>query len=194
MMTEFNGYHFTGDTLRDGQTVPTIGEVLVHEGPIEICSTGLHFSRTAWQAFTYATGNMLHRVMCEEIAAEHMDDKAVCRKRTIVATIDAEKLMRDFGRSCALDVIHLWDAPQVVIDFLKTGNEELRDTTWDATWDATRAAAWAAAWAAARDAARAGARDAARDAARAGARDAARAAQEKLFNAMVDAEFAKLTP
>ena len=164
-MMKFNGYHFTGDTLRDGKPVPAAGKTLTHEGPIEICSTGLHFSRTAWQALSYAPGNMLHRVVCEEIADEHMGDKAVCRKRTIVLSIDAEKLMRDFGRKCALDVIHLWDAPQVVIDYLKTGDESLRDAAGDAAWAAARAAAW----------------------------DAARAAQEKLFNDMVDAEFAKIT-
>lgn len=162
MMIKLTGYHFTGDKLRDGRDVPAIGETLVHEGDIEICSTGLHFSRTAWRALTHAPGNMLHRVMCEEITDEHRGDKAVCRKRTIIATIDAEKMMQEFGRKCALDVIHLWDAPQVVIDYLKSGDEKLR----------------AAAQAAARDA----------------ARDAAGDAQEKLFNDMVDAEFAKLTP
>ena len=40
-----------------------------------------------------------------------------------------------------LDAAHLWNAPQIVLDFLKTGDESLRA--------AARAAAWAAAWAAA---------------------------------------------
>lgn len=160
---EFNGYHFTSDTLRDGRTVPAIGETLVHDGDIEICSTGLHFSRTAWQAFQYAPGNILHRVMCEGIADEHEGDKAVCRKRTIVASIDVESLLREFGRKCALDVINLWDAPQVVIDYLNTGDENLRAAARDAAGDAER------------------------DAARAAARDA----QAKLFDTMVDEAFAR---
>ena len=92
----------------------------------------------------------------------------------------------EFARWCALQVIHLWDAPPVVREFLETGKEELRD----AARDTARAAASDAAWAAASDAARAAmaaawaawaaasvaARDAAWAAARA-ARDTAREAQ-----------------
>lgn len=71
--------------------------------------------------------------------------------------------VRQFARWCALSVIHLWDAPQVVEDYLTSGDERLRAA---AAWAADRAAAaWAAdRTAAARDAARAAARDAADDA------------------------------
>ena len=76
---------------------------------------------------------------------------------------------RLFARWCALGVIHLWPAPQVVRDYLSGGGESLR------------AAAGTAAWDAARDAAGAAARDAAWDA----ARDAAGAAQKaKLIEIM----------
>lgn len=47
----------------------------------------------------------------------------------------------------ALDVVHLWDAPDVVVKYLRTGDEQIRD----AAWDAARNAAWDAARAAARD-------------------------------------------
>lgn len=43
-MTKHIGYHFTGDTLRDGSPIPPIGEKLVFEGRIEICGSGLHWS------------------------------------------------------------------------------------------------------------------------------------------------------
>jgi hypothetical protein len=81
-----------------------------------------------------------------------------------------EKLLRDFGRWCALQVVYLWDAPDVVRQYLETGDESLRkaarDAAWEeASWEAARAAARDAAWAAARDAARAAAWDAARAAA-----------------------------
>ena len=74
-----------------------------------------------------------------------------------------ESWMRKFARECASDVLHLWDAPQVVRDYLATGEESQRA--------AAEAAAEAAAWTAARDAAEAAAWAAARDAARAAARN-----------------------
>jgi hypothetical protein len=132
-------------------------------------------------------------------------DKWVGRRRKILATIDAEPLLREFARWCASQVLHLWDAPQVVHDYLATGDESLRDAAWVAAWEAAWEAAWAAEWAApaaggARAAAQAAARDAAwaaawaaRDAAWAAARaarDAARDAQRDHFAAMVEAAFA----
>jgi len=188
---KYNGYHFTGGTLRDGRPVPPIGETLTHEGEIAWCQSGLYASPTAWDALQYAPGPTLHRVWCEDIERQDID-KFVCRKRTIVASIDATDLLREFARKCALDVIHLWDAPQVVVDYLNTGDENLRAAARD-TADAARAAAWAtadatrAAAGAAADAARAAA-----DAARAAADDAEVAAldlQKTRFNKMVDAAF-----
>ncbi len=83
-----------------------------------------------------------------------------------------------FARWCALSVIHLWDAPKVVKDYLTSGDESLRAAARAAARAARAAArdAMAAAWDAAR-AARAAAM-AAWDAARAAlaAIDAARAA------------------
>src|ERR1019366_2926403 len=99
----------------------------------------------------------------------------------------------------ALGVIHLWDAPIVVKEYLTTGNENLRAAAEAAAWTITRAA-----WVTARDAAGDAAEDAARDvawaaaeaaawaAARAATRDAAEAAwaaARKQFNNMVKAEF-----
>ena len=101
------------------------------------------------------------------------------------AVKEHEKEIRRFACQCALDVIHLWDAPPIVKKYLKTGNEKLRAAAMDAAWAAAGDAAWAGAWAAAgagaaaRDAARAAARDAARDAAGDAARDAAWAAMRE---------------
>jgi len=78
---------------------------------------------------------------------------------------------REFACWCALSVIHLWDAPKVVIQYLETQDESIRDAAmaaWDAAWDAAwveraaeraaaRAAIWGAAQTAAWDAARAAA-------------------------------------
>jgi hypothetical protein len=176
-------YHFTGPTLRDGSPVPADGVWLEHTGPVVMCESGLHASRDPFDAMQYAPGSTLCLVDVEGDIAEH-DDKLVGRRRRIVARIDAEALLRTFARQCATDVLHLWDAPDVVRAYLQTGNEELlaaagaaeRDAAWDAeldaAWDAARDAAWDAARAAARAAAGAAARAAAGAAARAAARDA----------------------
>ena len=193
-------YHFVGDKLRDGRPVPPDGEWLVHDGPVRMCESGLHASRHPFDALMYAPGPILCLVDCDEIDAEDVD-KLVCRRRRIVARFDATTILRAFARQCALDVIHLWDAPQVVRDYLTTGDESLMDTTSSAAWNAvngyTKEAAWSAAaaanavpewaaknaasaaqsavWATARAAVRNGAWAAARD----GTRDAARAAAKK---------------
>jgi len=212
-MTRF--YHFTGKTLRDGSPIPPIGEWLEHKGEVIMCKSGLHASPTAFDALQYAPGEVLHLV---ELDGEiiHEGDKSVASRRKIVATIDATDLLRKFARTVALKVIHLWDAPAVVREYLETGDESKSDAAWAAARDAARAAAWAAAWDAASDAARAAARVAARaaawDAARAAARaaasaaawdaasaaaraaawDAARDEYKTIFNAMVDEAFSEV--
>jgi hypothetical protein len=90
----------------------------------------------------------------------------------------------EFARRCALDVAHLWDAPDVVRRFLETGDESLRYAAWDAaratTWDVARDADWDAAlnaaWAATRASSWATARATARDTAWVAAKSASRAA------------------
>ena len=158
-------YHFTdGYHLRDGAPLE-VGREYVFDGDPVMCARGYHASRHVFDALKYAPGSILSRVECREITDE-CDDKIVCKRRTVIQTIDATDLLLRFARMCALDVIHLWDAPDVVVRYLKTGDESLRDAAriaaWDArsaawdTGDAARDAAWAAAWAA-----RAAAKDAA---------------------------------
>ena len=57
---------------------------------------------------------------------------------------------RYFARWCALQVIHLWNCPDVVKQYLETGDEGLRDAAWYAAWNAAWNAASDAAWYAAR--------------------------------------------
>src|SRR5574343_214538 len=128
-------YHFVGDKLRDGCPVPPDGEWLVHDGPVRMCASGLHASRHPFDALMYAPGPVLCLVDCDEIDAEE-NDKLVCRRRRIVARFDATTMLRAFARQCALDVIHLWDAPQVVRDYLTTG--AARAAAWDAARTAQR--------------------------------------------------------
>jgi hypothetical protein len=114
----------------------------------------------------------------------------LCRRRRILWRLEAGDLLRRFARECAADVLHLWDAPQVVKDYLKGGDESLRAAARDAAWAATWAAAWDAATAA-RDAART--RDAASAAWHTARADAAReAARDAAWDAAWDAQNTRL--
>ena len=84
-------YHFVGSTLRDGRPVSPDGEWLVHDGRVEMCKLGLHASRHPFDALRYAPGATLCRVECAGIVQEDAD-KLVCRRRRIVARIDATEL------------------------------------------------------------------------------------------------------
>jgi hypothetical protein len=174
-------WHFVGDNLRDGRPIPPDGETLIHDGPLAMCRCGLHGSPRLLDALRYAPGHTLCRT---EHGGEiiHDADKLVSASRVILWRLDAEDLLRDFARRCALDVIDLWPAPEIVIKYLTGGDETFRAAAWDAAstaardaWDAAGTAAWAAraaAWDAAWDAASIAASTAASTAARA-ARDAA---------------------
>ena len=126
----------------DGRRV-RVGRTQVHKGTLELCRSGLHASERIIDALDYAPGPLLWRVECSgEII--HGNDKIVCSRRTPLAVIDADDILRQFARWCALQVIDKWDAPGVVRRFLTSGDEALRA--------AARAAARAASWDAARDA------------------------------------------
>ena len=132
------GWHFCGPTLRDGRPVPDEGVWLEHEGKILMCSAGLHGSRTPFDALQYAPGATL--CYCEFEGIEQGDkDKFVARRRKIIAKRDATEALRYFARMQALSVIHLWDAPDIVCDFLATGDEDIRDAAWAAARAAARA-------------------------------------------------------
>ena len=176
MKQTLKAYHFTNDKLRDGRPIPRKRVWLKHKGAVIPCQSGLHASIHPFEALQYAPGHLLHLVEVRGEIQNHGKDKIVGRERRILKTINAEKLLRDFARWNALQVLPLWpNAPEVVVQFLKTGDESLRAAARDAATAAARDAVWAAATAAARDAAWdaawAAAWNAAWDAARAAARD-----------------------
>jgi hypothetical protein len=177
-------WHFTaGDRLRDGRPVPPVGEWLEHAGAVVPCSSGLHASRRLIDALSYAPGGMLHRVEIGGTMLPHGDDKHAASRRRALWSLDATAVLLRFARREALDVAHLWDAPEIVLRYLRTGDASIRTAAYAAAhaaaWDAARSAALDAAGDAALDAARATALGVARTAAlgvaRAAAWDAARA-------------------
>src|SRR3990167_7518509 len=132
-------YHFVGRTLRDGRPVPADGEWLEHVGPLEMCQSGLHGCQHPFDALSYAPGATLCLVDLDGEMIER-DDKIVARRRRIVQRMDATMLLWDAARASARDVLHLWPAPEVVRQYLATGDESLRTRVGDAARDA----AWAA--------------------------------------------------
>jgi len=118
------------------------------EGPVTLCSHGLHASERIIDALQYANSSILYRV---ELSGDmdQGEDKSCSTERAYLERIDAGEVLREFARECALSVSHLWDAPQIVLDYLKTGDEGLRASAWASA----KAAAWDAAWASARAAA-----------------------------------------
>jgi hypothetical protein len=149
-------YHFVGDTLRDGRPVPPNGTWLEHTGPIRWCQSGLYFARDPFDALQNAPGPILCRVRVEGIEREEtggLGAKGVCRRRRIIERVDATEMLRYFARMQALSVVHLWDAPDVVLDYLMTGDESLRieaekaEAAAEAEAAASAASASASAWA-----------------------------------------------
>ena len=145
-------YHFIGPTLRDGRPIPPDGEWLTHDGPVDLCVSGLHASEHPFDALAWAPGETLCLVECQDIVAG-IDSKFVCRRRRIIQRFDAPGLLRHFARACAAFVLHQWPAPAVVGEYLSTGDAELRAyarstaRAW-ARGGRIGAAAWSAAWAA----------------------------------------------
>ena len=121
---------------------------------------------------------------------------------TTLWSMDITDILRAFARECALDAIKVsgLEVPPIVMEYLTTGAESLREAAMvaasdaariaarDAAMNATGEAAMNAAWEAAWDAAMVAAMVAARDAAMVAARDAEwEAAWDAAMNAAWDA-------
>lgn len=179
-------YHFVGQTLRDGRPIPRDGECLRFTGEPILCKQGLHASQHPFDALRYAPGSTLclveipspdQMVGLQTDDGEYiyagpatvMDDNKLCSiERTIIARIDATELLFYFARMQAVSVLDHWHEcpPDIVLDYLMTGDQSIRA----AAWASAESAAWSAAWSAAESAA-ARAWSAARASAESAARD-----------------------
>lgn len=141
-------WHFVGETLRDGREIPADGETLTHVGEVIPCKQGLHASERLLGALRYAPGHTVCRVELWGDVKHDAYDKMAARHRRILWRIDAEQILRTFARRCALDDIHLWDAPRAVREYLETGNKSIIDAAKHATEAAVKDCASPATWAA----------------------------------------------
>ena len=128
----------------DGRRI-RVGKTHVHKGELIICNSGFHASRQILDALQYAPGSLLARVTCAGEIFEQ-DDKLVCTRRTYITIADATDMLRHFARLCALDVVHLWNAPEIVKRYLRTGDKSIRaavqDIFFGGKWDAAQDATW----------------------------------------------------
>jgi len=176
------GWYFSRENKKLGHgdnRIIKLGQTHKIKGNPVLCKHGLHASKNILGALSYAQGPIIWKVKLFGKIVKG-DGKSAAQKRLYLeGGIDITVILRKFARMCALDVVHLWKAPEVVIEYLKTGKEE-SSAAARAAGAAASAAAWAAAWAAsaaasaaAWDAAGAAAMDAASAAAGAAAMDAA---------------------
>ena len=154
-------WHFvpTDRRLRwDTRELVEVGKTITVDGKLKMCEWGLHASKRVLDALEYSPGPIACLVTLSDDVI-HADDKSVASSRTCIAMVNATDILWQFARASALSVLHKWDAPQIVIDYLLTDREDLRDAARDAAWAAARVAARADAWVFARDAAWAAARN-----------------------------------
>jgi hypothetical protein len=128
----FLAWHFVSNKLRDGRDIPADGVKLKHDGELVMCQTGLHASRVLLYALRYAPGYMVCRVRIGGDVIEETD-KLVASERTIVWRLEVKQLLLAFARQQALKVAHLWEMPDVVRQYLETGDESLRSAAFAAS-------------------------------------------------------------
>jgi len=166
----------------DGREIK-IGGTHKVKGSVKLCNHGLHASKRIIDALQYAPGPILHLVTLGGKVV-HGDDKSVATERTYVASFDATEVLREFARKQALINIKLIkpyceaEEYELIVEYLKSGREDLRAAAESAAWSAARSAAWSAAWPAARSAARS-----AESAAESAARSAESAAESAAWSA-----------
>lgn len=129
MTAREQAWHFCAATMRDGRPIPPAG-------PVPIC-----LWRRPSDALKYARGPILCRVECTDGVTERSDE-LVCPRWRSVTRSDATELMCYYARMQALSVIHLYDDPSdVLLDYLMTGDENIRVVAWYAAWNVAGARA-----------------------------------------------------
>ena len=118
----------------DGRHIE-VGVTHAVSGTPRLCRWGLHASWRVIDALLYARGPVVWRVQLGGIVWEG-EDKAVATERTYLWGVEATDVLWTFARRCAWDVVHLWDAPAVVVRYLRTGDEALRADAYHAAWGA----------------------------------------------------------
>ena len=136
---------------RDDREIVVGGSHSIKGTPI-LCVRGLHASKTLLQALNYAPGPVLYRVDITRHIVEGADKFCGQRRKYLRGGYDISPVLRQFARDCAISVAHLWDVPEIVREYLVSGDETLRSAAESAAWASVRSAAESAAWASAESA------------------------------------------
>ena len=140
-------WHFIradGKLAYSPRTKIEVGITLLENRPLVLGEVGLHYSKRLIDALRYAPGPVVSRVIVGTPRINRKDRGCVA-KRTVIAIVDAAVVLRRFARLCALDVVHLWDPPEIVLRYLKTGDESIRVAAENVARASNESAAWAAA-------------------------------------------------
>ena len=151
MSDRWLGWHFLPKDrrLRGSRKVVKAGRTYRVEGPLALCSHGMHASRRALDALTYAPGPVVCRV---ELLGERLDAhfKSCARERRVLWIVDATRVLHEFALAVATDALHAADTRGAVVDprswaAIETKRRWLRgvatDAELDAAWDVARDAA-----------------------------------------------------
>ncbi len=177
-MKQYTGWHFTASATegRYGWPLQRVEELPEGTKPA-LCHVGLHASKGALDALSYAPGPFVSRVRLEGRVVVGGDKACATRRVRLAGPVDVSRELRLFACDCAERVLPLFERerpgdtrPREAIALARrfakgeASQEDLAAAgaaAWDAAWAAAGAAARAAAWGAAWDAAGAAAWDAA---------------------------------
>lgn len=144
--------HADGSVDPHGIT-PVDGEWFTHfrEPALDVVERGPHMHDRLIDALRRGPtepGAMIARFEVErsaKVARARTTASIASEKRRVIWRLDGEtsdRVLTEYARWCAEQVLHLWDAPQVVRDWLATGDENLIDAARAAAREAHRAEAW----------------------------------------------------
>lgn len=169
MSKTYRAYYFAPDDNKlrygDGREI-VVGDTHTVDVKPKVCMAGLHASLRPIDALKYAPGSQLYIVEVGGVV-DIGEDKIAGETRKYISKVpNTEQLLRKFAREVALEVV-LREIPTIspiVIEWLKTGDESLRNAAgsaaWSAAWSAAgrvwsaaESVAWSAAWSAAESAA-----------------------------------------
>jgi hypothetical protein len=107
----------------DGRKVEVGSTLTVPETTVALCSGGLHASEDILDALKYAPGAVLCKVILGGKVIEGRD-KVVASERTVVAMLDATEVLIQYTKWNALQVVSLWNASEIVLEYLHSGYVE----------------------------------------------------------------------
>lgn len=96
----------------------------------ELCVRGFHGSAKVLNALDYAPGPWVSLRPLKNVV--HGLDKVVGKSYKQGPGFDATETLKAFGRWCALEVADIWEAPNVVKQYLKTNDASLREAALSA--------------------------------------------------------------